>query len=166
MIHNDVIVDLLAALPQNNSLTELRIGYADISPSSLDEVTNILFDKMSVGSVCNSNHTLHVFEFTPIGDTECQNELLASLLELNKFKDKAAVVRNKLLLSGVLGEPFVGHVFGSMPAAVFPSLIEWIGRDCLGYSVMNGLIRNFFPSLLAYQIRLDAYDSPTPGGVQ
>lgn len=165
-MNTDVIADLLAALPQNNSLTELHIGQADISPSSLGAVTNILFDKTSVGSVCNSNHMLNVFEFIPIVDTECQNQLLISLLELNKLKDKAVVVRNKLLLSGVLGEPFVGHVFGSMPAAVFPSLIEWIGRDCLGYSVMNGLIRNFFPSLLAYQIRLDAYDSPTPGGVQ
>jgi hypothetical protein len=165
VIPNDVIVDLLTALPQNNSLTELRIGHVDISPSSLGAATNILFDKTSVGSVCNSNHTLNVFEFIPIGDTECQNQLLISLLELNKLNDKAVVVRNKLLLSGVLGEPFVGHVFGSMSAAAFPSLIEWIGRDRIGYSVMHCLIRNFFPSLFEDRARLDACDSLTPGGV-
>ncbi len=151
-IGDDVIREFLAALACNSSLTKFDIGHVNIaSPLTLDDaLIDMLCNKASITSVCNSNHTLNDFGFTCNGDAGRSNELV-TLLELNERKeDKSEVVREKLLLSSVL-ESTIGIAFGPMSAAVFPSVIECIGRDRLGYSAMYALIQNF-PSLLEYRI--------------
>jgi hypothetical protein len=155
-INDDVILGFVAALASNNSLTEFSIGHVDISPSSLDALANVLCDKTSIASVCNSNHTLNIFEYTSSDYAKCPDEL-ASLLIMNKLEDKSEVVRRKLLMSCLLNKDTVGHVFGPMPATTLPSVVEWIGRDQLGFSAMYCLVQNI-PSLLEYQ---DAQNSET-----
>jgi hypothetical protein len=150
-INDDVIHEFLVALARNSSLTKFHIGHVNIaSPLTLDALTGMLCDKSNITSVCNSNHTLNYFGFTCNGDAQRSNELVA-FLELNKGKNKTEVIRKKLLLSSVLDDNTIGIAFGPMPAAVFPSVIEFIGRDRLGYSAMYALIQSF-PSLLEYLI--------------
>jgi hypothetical protein len=157
---DDSVQTFVNALSNNSSLVELDIGDVEnVSQNSLDALVKLLYDKTSIASVCNSNHTLSIFKYTSYGDTP-RPSVLDSLLEFNKNKDKAKVVREKILTSSVINEDTVGYEFGHMPVKIFPSLIEWIGRDRLGYSAMNCLVRNF-PSLLDHQTRSDADDSVT-----
>ena len=156
-MNDDDVRCFITALSNNSSLVELSIcGLANVSQSSLDPLVHVLCDKTSIASVCNSNHTLSLFRYTFGAETKHPREL-ASLLELNKNKDKAEVVREKILTSSVINEDNVVHEFGLMPVTVFPSLIEWIGRDRLGYSVMHSLVQGF-PSLLSHLTGSDADD--------
>ena len=158
LMNDAAVLDFINALSNNSSLVELDILEVEaVSQSSLDALVKVLCDKTSTASVCNSNHTLNIFHYTRINGRDRPVEL-DSLLELNKNKDKAEVVREKILRSSVINEDTVGHEFGHIPVTFFPSLIEWIGRDRLGYSAMNCLVRNF-PSLRNHQTRSDADDS-------
>ena len=146
------------ALSNNSSLVELDIGDVEnVSLSSLDALVKVLCDKTNITSVYNSNHTLNVFEYTCSNGPDRPKELY-SLLELNENKDKAEVVREKMLTSRVINEDTVGREFGSVPVSVFPSLIEWIGRDRLGFSAMHCLVQ-CFPSLLGHLTGPDVDDS-------
>lgn len=126
----------------------MDIGDIDIAPGSLDALSKVLCDKSSISSVYASNHTLNIFKDTcnnDVDDDQCH-----SMLELNKNKDKAKVVREKILMSSVLKKDTIGIAFGPMPVTVFSSVIEWIGRDRLGFSAMYCLLQKV-PSLLAHQ---------------
>ena len=159
-MNDDTVLDFIAAISNNTTLTELNIGDVEnVSRSSLFVLVDSLCDKTNITSVCNSNHTFSVFKYTCDDETEHLDEL-DSLLELNKDENKAAVVRKKILTSSVINEDTVGHEFGHMPVAVFPSLIEWIGRDRLGYSAMHCLVQSF-PSLFGHLTGPDADDSVT-----
>ncbi len=146
-INDDVIREFLVALAPNNTLTKFHIGHVNIaSPLTLNALTDMLCDKSSITSVCSSNHTLNHFGFTCEGNAWRSNELV-SLLELNERKDKSEVIRKKLLFYLFFDKSTIGIAFGPMPAAVFPSVIECIGRDRLGFSAMYALFQTF-PSLL------------------
>ncbi|KAL3756918.1 hypothetical protein ACHAWU_005922 [Discostella pseudostelligera] len=156
-INDDVILGFVTALASNNSLSEFNIGHVAISPSTLDALVTVLCNKTSIASVRNSNHTWNDFYYTSNDEAHCSDDELDSLLEMNKLEDKSEVVRRKLLMSCLLNEDTVGHVFGPMPATTLPSVVEWIGRDRLGFSAMYCLVQNI-PSLLEYQ---DAQNSET-----
>jgi Ran GTPase-activating protein (RanGAP) involved in mRNA processing and transport len=157
-MNDEAVLSFIAAISHNTSLVELNIGDVEnVSQSSLDALVDSLCDKTSIASVCNSNHTLSIFQYTCDDETDHPSEL-DSLLELNENKDKAEVVREKMLTSSVINEGTVGYEFGSTPVAVFPSLMEWIGRDRLGYSAMHCLVQSF-PSLLGHLTGPDADDS-------
>ena len=147
----------MTALASNNSLSEFNIGHVAISPSTLDALVTVLCNKTSIASVRNSNHTWNDFYYTSNDEDHCSDDELDSLLIMNKLEDKSEVVRRKLLMSCLLNKDTVGHVFGPMPATTLPSVVEWIGRDQLGFSAMYCLVQNI-PSLLEYQ---DAQNSET-----
>lgn len=99
LINDNVMIDFVAALAGNSNLIELDVADTIISPSSLHTLVDVLYDKMSCESVCQSNHTL--FEFT-CSYSYLENKLLpnelVTLLDINGNKNKSAVVRTKLLL--------------------------------------------------------------------
>lgn len=161
-MNDDDVLSFVTALSNNTSLVELDISNVEaISQSSLGALVKLLCDKASIASVYNSNHTLSIFQYTcNNGPGPPRPDELDSLLKMNENKDKAQVIRKKILMSSVINEDTVGHEFGLMPMTVFPSLIEWIGRDRLGYSAMNCLVRNFL-SLLDHQTGPYADDSVT-----
>jgi hypothetical protein len=88
----------------------------------------LLCDVSNVDSLCRSNHSL--YEISSYRDTE-----LDSLLELNKDKDKAQVVRKKLLLYFFSNVDNIGCEFGCDVGHAHCYLWN-IGRDRLGYPAM------------------------------
>ena len=64
------------------------------------------------------------------------------LLEWNKDTDKTQVVRMKLLVYYFNYVDNIGREFGCMATSIMPNVVEWIGRDRLGYSVMFEFCRS------------------------
>ena len=125
----DVFIDLVAALADNTTLEELWLPELYDDVVTLDKLVKLLCDVSNVDSLCRSNHSLYAI--SSYRDTQ-----LDSLLELNKDKDKAQVVRKKLLLYFFSNVDNIGCEFGCMATSVMPIAMEWIGRDRLGYPAM------------------------------
>lgn len=63
---------------------------------------------------------------------------------MNENEDKSEVAREKILKQHFSGRSTNSYnVFARMPASVLVYGIEWIGRDDLGYSLMNDFLRGF-----------------------
>ncbi len=150
-IDDRVTNSFIAAIARNNSLRKLRLGRVEDRQieKSLDALINVLCNVSSIKSVCTSNHTFHSFSFDWAGKIENPRKFdqLYSLLDLNEQEDKAEVVRQKLLLYFFTVVDNIFRFFGPMPTALLPNVVEWIGRDEIGYSVMFELCRNV-PALL------------------
>ena len=161
-MNDDTALSFITALSNNSSLVEMHICYVkNVSQSSLDALVQVLCDESSIESVCNSNHTLSNFQYNTCNNNIPEHQRIElDLLKLNKCKDKAEVVRKKILTSSVINEDTVVHEFGLMPVTIFPSLMEWIGRDRLGYSAMHCLVQSF-PSLFGQITGPDADESVT-----
>ena len=154
-ITDDVALDIFAALKNNRSLQDLHFDQTAISLNSLNVLINILCNKTSIANTWQSNHTLASFGCSH--DDRFPTEL-ATLLELNKGKDKAEVARKKILLFSGLDEETVCNVFVPMSTTLVPTAIEWIGRDRLGFSAMYYLVQNV-PTLLEYGTIAGSFDS-------
>jgi Ran GTPase-activating protein (RanGAP) involved in mRNA processing and transport len=148
------LVTFIAALANNDSLKELDVfGLGDFSLNLLDTLVNVLCDKTSIANVCNSNHSLNIFSpnYESVHDYPGaepykieHNTLLGTLLDMNKNTDKGEVIRKKLITYFFSD---VESIFGSMDTSIMPNVMEWIGRDRLGYSVMFAICRSV-PTLL------------------
>lgn len=134
------VIRFVTALRGNTTLEVLDMSDVDLPHNSMGTLVNVLCDASSVASVYNSNHTFITFECTYSDNTVVPSEL-DSLLEINKDKDKAQVVRTKLLLYFFIRVDNTGRVFGQLETSLMPNVMEWIGRDCLGYSAMYELCR-------------------------
>jgi Ran GTPase-activating protein (RanGAP) involved in mRNA processing and transport len=145
-IDDSVIVGLVAALAKNNSLKEFDLNYVNNASSSLYDLADVLGDETNFDSVCQSNHSLFKFTYRIDTDTDYPDEL-DTLLEINKNENKSEVVRKKLLMYSMLDKDTVGNVFGPMAEALMPNVIEWIGRDRLGFEAIYYLLQNR-PTLL------------------
>ena len=141
-ITDDVIFALVDALEGNSTLEVLDLNDVDDDiHSALERLVGVLCDAKSVDSVYRSNHTLHEFVCICSDYTVYPSEL-DSLLEMNSEKDKAQVVRKKLLLYFFSRVDNIGPVFGRMATTILPNSMEWIGRDRLGYSTMFEFCRS------------------------
>ena len=105
----------------------------------LRTLTTVLCDTSSLASLCQSNHTL--YRIVPMIITTSYQ---ASLLKMNKDKDKdkARVVRKKLLMYFFSTVDNIGLVFGRMATSIMPNAVEWIGRDRRGYRAMFEFCRS------------------------
>ena len=97
--------------------------------------------------MCSSNHSLDGFNSFYVvvdgnGVKGARNDELESLLKMNRNTDKAEVIRTKLVTFFFSDVDNIGLVFGSMDTSVMPNVMEWIGRDRLGRSVMFELCRS------------------------
>lgn len=150
-IMDDVLIEFIAALSNNNSLNELSLDGRNLSSiHALDALANVLCDKTSIANVCNSNHSLKIFhpDCYLVGDVnffgygiQAHYDELDVLLAMNKNPDKAEVIRTKLLTFFFSDFDNNGRVFGSMDTSMMPNVVEWIGRDRLGRSMMFELCR-------------------------
>ncbi len=143
-------------MANNDSLKELDVFGLDVSLNLLDTVANVLCDKTSIANVCNSNHMLNIFSpnyesvydhYGEVPEKIELNTLLGTLLDINKCTDKGEVIRKKLLTYFFSDVEKIGRIFGSMDTSIMPNVVEWIGRDRLGYSLMFAICRSV-PTLL------------------
>lgn len=96
---------------QRGKMSDLSNGYFH----------KLLCDPTSIGSICNSNHTLEDVD-------ALHSKPLRDLLELNSNVDKAQVVRNKILKYYCVGD-FDMTPFENMSVSVVPEVISRIKSD-------------------------------------
>jgi hypothetical protein len=111
-----------------------------------------LCDNSSITSIFQSNHTLHQLTDMDDNDERFMPDVLRSILKINSYKDKAEVIRMKILKyfftdgaiagCGIYSDGAnVERTFANFTTKMMPHAIGWIGRDCLGYSAMYHLFR-------------------------
>jgi hypothetical protein len=139
---DDIMICFAEALKFNSSLELLR-GFrtSDIGCSAL---ANALCDTSSIENTFISNHTLFTLLNTP------SNERLVELLRMNTGRNKASVVREKIIKYHFNDVENCAQVFGSMEMKLLPTALSWIGRDNHGYSLMYNFSRSM-PWLMLQQ---------------
>ncbi len=65
-----------------------------------------------------------------------------SLLLMNRAKNKGEILRAKILKYHFNDGAAVGPAFAGVQMTSIPSVIGWIGRDCVGFSAMYHLLRS------------------------
>ena len=93
-IDDHVLTRFAHGLARNTSLHIFELYGVAISDRDWSALANALCDNSSIASICNSNHTLRtcwLFEGLPRG-------LFSSLLRVNNIKDKADMLRTKIIM--------------------------------------------------------------------
>jgi hypothetical protein len=131
------------AMTRNSSLRDLRIG--NESNSRVQEALSVvLCDKSSINNTFFSSHALHTIDNHSRLDCE-------QYLQMNRNKNKGEVARQKIIRNHFSGANMDINVkmFAHLPIAVLPNVVEWIGRDNLGYSLMFRFVQSF-PRLVVH----------------
>ncbi len=130
------IMTALAAT-QHSSMRDLRIG--NESKSRVQEALSlVLCDKSSINSTFFSSHALQTIDHVSLSRLGCQQ-----YLQMNHNKNKREVARQKIMenhFSGAIMNVNL-NVFARLPVAVLPNVVEWIGRDNLGYSLIFRFVK-------------------------
>jgi len=142
-------------LTSNNTLEVLSLFNNDddpeIHPRAWEALNKALCNNSSIADIVSSNHTLY-----EIVESEHPHYLqvdlkTASLLQINRNGNKAEVVRTKILNYFFSGRANVSTTFVDIATKTMPNVIEWIGRDYSGFSVMYDLFRSM-PWLISHHI--------------
>ena len=142
------------ALANNTSLEVLGLlgrgedfdfAFADeISMQGWTAFAKALCDNSSITSICSSNHSL--YEILNSGDERyCRESMpsrVQSLLDMNREKNKAEVVRSKILRFFFIDADTVERTFADVGTAMMPDAIGCLGRDRLGFSTLYLLLRS------------------------
>ena len=184
-VMSEIVAAIVRALEGNSTLKTLDIAVDDCGGGPFikewvwELFDRVLCDKTSIAATYSSNHTLrevnilHYFrdfrdDFED-DDSDCEGmNNFRDSLHVNTTGNKSEVARQKILerhfAGGVTdiqyarGNTDIAQVFSSAPDSVLVHAIEWIGRDDLGYSVMNDFVRGF-PQLFGKQSTMqDAAD--------
>ena len=143
-VTDDVIVAIAAALTTNTSLEVFRFDYlpSEVTFTGWSALARALCDSSSIPNICyRSNHTLHtIYDLPRFHEYRPCSPLIRSLLEINSKSDKAEVVRTKIIK--FFDANAIGPVFANAAEAFLPSVIGWIGKDCLGLSLMYCFVRS------------------------
>ena len=141
-VNDDVIVAIATALTTNTSLEVFAfIDDFQLTFTGWSALARALCDSSSIPNICyHSNHTLHtIFDTSEYYEDLPCGPLIQSLLEINSMSDKAEVVRTKIIK--FFDAYAIGPVFANAAEAFLPSVIGWIGKDCLGLSLMYSFVR-------------------------
>jgi hypothetical protein len=170
-VMSEIVAAIVRALEGNSTLKTLDIAVDDCGGGPFikewvwELFDRVLCDKTSIAATYSSNHTLqevnilHYFrdfrdDFED-DDSDCEGmNNFRDSLHVNTTGNKSEVARQKILerhfTGGVTdnvqfarGNTDIAQVFSSAPDSVLVHAIEWIGRDDLGYSVMNDFVRGF-----------------------
>lgn len=143
-INDGVMISYSDALIKNTTLKTLLICNLDrITEIGWAALANALCNKADLGSIYRSNHTLqklcHREDLCPTG--------LIHYLTLNRTRNKHEVIRQKIL-EHLLGANNEGSIkeLDDLALKLWPSIIEFIGRDATGRSVLYRLFQSI-PSL-------------------
>ena len=128
----------------NRSLEMLIIDPDGLTDECWNTMSSALCDSSNIESIYWSNH---IFYNICIRNYQGVPGNVMSLLEINANQDKAQVVRQKILKYHFSGGSANIHIFSEMPESMMPYVLEWIGHNNLGYSLMHTVIRDF-PTLL------------------
>ena len=120
--------------------------FPGISSHVWDAYGKILCNNASIASIVASNHTLYELVARD-SDSDYIPCNIAALLHINRNKNKAEVVRTKILIYFFSEGANVGTAFADFAMMMMPNVIEWLGRDYAGLSAMYELVRSM-PCLL------------------
>lgn len=162
------VAEIVRALEGNSTLEKLDIGddcgFIHIEDWVWELLDRVLCDRTSIASTYSSNHTLqeviiydYFRDFRDDFDDDAFSEVQVNVrdsLHVNENDNKSEVARQKIFerhfaggsvenVSFARGSTDIAQVLASMPESVLVHAIEWIGRDSLGYSVMNDFVRGF-----------------------
>jgi hypothetical protein len=153
---NALHVALFAHVMKDSSLEVLRLfdcfNYDDddddgedyysptIPMQGWDKFAEALCDSSSIANVCTSNHSLYeLWEFHWNSGEVIPSEI-QSLLRMNRNKNKAEVVRRKLLNHFFSEASNVERTFANFTTTMMPDAMGWVGSDHLGFSTMYRLL--------------------------
>jgi hypothetical protein len=184
-VMSEIVAAIVRALEGNSTLKTLDIGHDCGGGPFIKEwvwelFDRVLCDKTSIAATYSSNHILqevnilHYFrdfrdDFYDDDDSDCEGmNKFRDSLHVNSTGDRSEVARQKILerhfaggvsdIQYARGNTDIAQVFSRAPDSVLVHAIEWIGRDDLGYSVMNDFVRGF-PQLFGDRIGMqDAAD--------
>ena len=118
----------------------------EISTNGWNAIATALCDNSSIASVCSSNHTLYELLDSEDKRYSCHHRCIPSLvqkfLDMNREKNKADVVRSKILKFFFTDVDSVERTFADAGTTMMPDAIGFIGRDRLGFSTMYLLLRS------------------------
>ena len=144
---DDILVAFAAALANNKSLSSLVMGDIHnrrgngetISERGWSALANVLYDKSSIEATHASNHTLQRICYRHDED-QLPNNVLAALRLNRNGGTKTEIAREKIIQHHMLTTNSVNiEAFVDLDASVLPSAISWLGRDCIGHSVLYKL---------------------------
>ena len=134
---NDFIIRFAEALTCNTSLESLDFEFS-ISNIGRSALANALCDRSSIDNTFTSNHTLSYFSSGLTDHVGWLDELTS----MNERSNKSNVARKKILMCHFGDVDSCIPVFGPMDVRVLPTAFAWIGRDRLGYSLMNDCLKS------------------------
>lgn len=125
-IKDDGCKVIARSLRHNRRLKWLYANDCGISDQGLASFTTAVCDTSSIESTLDSNHTLEGIIAGNFGSFKYVPATLATLLRLNKDRDKAATANLKVLRC------HFSHGFdltaAGLDAKILPYLLEWLGR--------------------------------------
>ena len=93
---------------------------------------------------CGSASEEYDSDFVSIPHDTIVPRYILERLSMDENKDKSEVAREKILKQHFSGRSTNSYnVFARMPASVLVYGIEWMGRNNLGYLLMNDFVRSF-----------------------
>ena len=106
-----------------------------------DALEKALCDTSSIANVCSSNHSLYkIWEFHWENYEEVIPSEIQTLMRMNRNKNKAEVVRRKLMKHYFSKASNVERTFANFATTMMPDAIGWVGSDRLGFSTMYRLL--------------------------
>jgi len=186
-IRDEVLIELANALANNNTLTDLDIGYInrvferriiEDKSAGIKALSRILCDRSSIDATFRSNHTLtrvylrvrseillEDFDGLPTlwRPTTIQDHYpshLTNMLQLNRNDNKFEVSRQKILRCHFDDYDTQQFLDMDLDLEVLPHALAWCGGDYRGPSLLYGLIKSQ-PSLFDSTCRMSKAGAPT-----
>ena len=137
-IDNEGLTILANGLVGNNTLKRIILNEnTSINVEGWEALSTVLCDMSTVETTYLSNHTLE-----DIGIHANPGRKVASLLYMNRNQSKSAVAREKILRYYLYTNVDL-QLFLDMELEVLPYVIDWIGRDNYGSTLMYQLFKRY-----------------------
>jgi len=150
IVDDDFLSGIAAAMAYNTNL-EVLSCYTDAARRrQWRAMETALCNNSSIDTIIyHSNHTLHTYSEKEEWDclrsadvADSVGNALCYLLEINNGKNKAEVVRTKILQFYFSDVANIRPAFDGVAMSVLPTAIAWIDRDQLGFSTLYFLLRD------------------------
>ncbi|KAL7426459.1 hypothetical protein ACHAXH_000989 [Discostella pseudostelligera] len=159
-----LVIKFVAALSWNAIVEELLLFEEDEDPAIDDGAWNalakVLCNNSSIANIYSSNHTLQAMVEARESGLDFIPYDVFALMRMNRNKNKAEVVRSKILKDFFSDGANVGRTFADLAMTIIPSAICWIGSDRVGFSAMYLLVRSM-PWLLDSKTKPSVNDAAT-----
>ena len=150
---------LSEAFVHNRSVLVLFLGSEILDSTAFDvqwdAFSKALCDKSSIDATHSSNHVLIELFDTDTNDADIPGDI-SFLLQLNRNNTKSGAARAKILHYHFLNKdvPEV-ECFIAMDLKILPIAISWIGKDSVGFPVLNQVFKTM-PNLCGSNKNVDS----------